>query len=168
MNTNCKKIILTGLAALGLMGETLHAATVQIEWSDPAKFRDIEAGTNTNQKRFEAQVVKELGEYFAAAAGSHLATDQTLRLNIEDLDLAGDVEYFFTHFDNRGIRVIRDVYIPSIKFTYELLDHNGATIQAGKENLKDIGFHYSGLNPVNNAPLDYEKRLIEYWFKETF
>src|SRR5690606_18883672 len=160
--------LVAGVASLALMTSAVQAANVDIQWDDPDSFSDIEAGTNQSQQRFQERVVEELGEHFKEAAEEYLPDDQTLRLLIRDVDLAGDVEYFFTSFDNGGVRVVRDVYFPSIEFSYELLDEDGVVIESGDENVRDIGFRHSGVDHFAEAPLDYEKDLIDSWFEETF
>lgn len=163
-----RTLFCTGAAALALIAGAAQAAKVDIDWADPEEFTDIEAGTNQNQKRFQQRVVDELGEHFRETAESELPADQTLKLTIQDVNLAGDVEYFFTSFDNQGLRVIRDIYFPSIEFSYELRDEDGDVIKSGQENISDIGFKYAGSDRLDSAPLNYEKELIESWFEDTF
>src|SRR5690606_33388753 len=158
-----KSMFISG-AALTLLTGAAWAADVEIQWDDVDSFSDVEAGSNQSQRRFQEQVVDELSMHFREAAEAHLDDDQTLRLLIRDVDLAGDVEYFFTRFDNGGVRVIRDVYFPSIECSYELLNEDGEVIKQGDENVRDIGFRHAGLDHMDQAPLDYEKELIDSWF----
>lgn len=159
----------------GMLGATLfamfltgwvQAATVEIEWREPEKYRDIQAG-NESPKNFQERVTATLTSYFEDAAEDHLAADQSLNLTITDVDLAGDVEYFFLDFP-QGIRVMREVYFPSISFTYELKDAAGTVIKTGEENIKDMGYRFSGMMFIYEPPMNYEKRMIHDWFSETF
>lgn len=154
-------LLFTSLLAL-----VVQAATVEIVWQNPEAYRDIRAG-NESPQAFRERVTATLGEYFKDAAEDHLPADQSLHLTISDVDLAGDVEYFFLAFP-QGIRVMRDIYFPSISFTYELRDASGALIKSGEENIKDMGYRFSGLMFINDPPLNYEKRLIHDWFSENF
>lgn len=157
----------TVLAASGLLfALQLQAATVEIVWQEPENFRDIRAG-NQSPVRFEERVIKALTGFFEEAAAKHLPSDQSLHLTITDVDLAGDVEYFFLDFA-QGIRVMRDVYFPSIDFSYELKDASGAVIKSGEENIKDMGYLYSGSNFVNDPAFNYEKEMIDDWFRKNF
>lgn len=152
--------------ALAALAAPLHAGMVDIEWQDPGKYRDMRAG-NEGQKNFEERVTATLTEAFADAAADHLPDDQTLRLTITDVDLAGDVEYFFLDFP-QGIRVMRDVYFPSIRFSWQLVDAGGAVLESGSENIKDMGYRFSGMNFIYDPPFNYERRLIHDWISETF
>ncbi len=141
-------------------------ADVEIQWLEPEKFRDIRGGT-VNQQRFQQQVIAVLTAYFEEAASEILAPGQNLRLSITDVDLAGDVEYFFFRFPF-GVRVMRDVYFPAIEFNYVLTNEDGEVIRSGEENIKDMGYLYSGGLFIKDPPFDYEKRMIFDWFRKNF
>ena len=156
-------IVLTCLL-LGLSNGIL--ADVEIEWVEPERFRDIQGG-DVNQKRFQNQVIAVLTAHFEEAAAQTLPAGQDLRISITDVDLAGDVEYFFFRFPF-GIRVMRDIYFPSIKFSYVLSDESGEVLKSGDTNIRDMGYLFSGNHFINNPPFDYEKRMIDDWFRDTF
>jgi len=150
-----------------LLAPALQAAQVNLNWQQPENYRDIEAGNLGSNIKYQQRVIDQLGEYIQEAADKYLAPDQRLNMTITDIDLAGDVRYFFTRFPE-GVRVVSDVYFPSIEFSYELLDGNNKLVISGEENVKDMGFLFSGTHMVRNAPLGYEKRMIDNWFRETF
>lgn len=158
------KAVLTLLALC--VAALAQAATVEITWQDPEKYRDIRAG-NEGQQNFQDRATAALTRAFEDAAADHLPADQSLHLTITDVDLAGDVEYFFLDFP-QGIRVMRDIYFPSISFSYELKDATGTVIKSGEENIKDLGYRFSGMMFINDPPFNYENRLIHDWISETF
>lgn len=154
------------IACLSLCALGRVSADVQIEWIEPERYRDVR-GAEVNQKRFQDQVIAALTAHFEEAAEQYLPPDQNLLLSIMDVDLAGDVEYFFFRFPF-GIRVMRNVYFPAIEFNYELTDADGEVLQSGQANIKDMGYLYSGRIYIDDPPLDYEKRMIDDWFRDTF
>lgn len=158
-------ILMLGGCLLSLAA--LHAAEVSIVWQEPETFRDIEAGNLMAQKQFQQRVIDELGRHIKAAADQYLPDQYRLNMTVTDVDLAGDVEYFFTRFPD-GIRIVRDLYFPSIEFTYELTDETGTVRITGQENVRDIGFQFAGSRFITNAPFGYEKRMIDKWFRDTF
>lgn len=143
-----------------------QAAVLEIEWIDTKSYRDIRASSES-QKGFEERVIRNLTEFFRAAVEEHFPADQTLYVRITDLDLAGDVNYFFTRY-NQPVRVVRNIFFPSIEFSYELRDAQDQVIKSGDENIKDMGFLFSGVRSLKNPPFNYEKQLIDDWFKNTF
>lgn len=165
-NLIIKHICLVALSLCLIMTMTTWAADVKIEWTDPEKYRDIRGG-DENQNRFQERVIKALTEHFENAAAETLPAEQTLDLKITDVDLAGDVDYFFFRF-SRSVRVMRDVHFPSIEFNYVLKDENGNILKSGEENIKDMGYLFSGKFHLNDPPFDYEKRMIDDWFRKNF
>ena len=155
------------LSSLLIVPTALQAAQVNLRWQEPESYRDIRAGGLGSEIKFQKQVIDELGEYIQEAANKYLAPNQQLNMTVTDIDLAGDVQYFFTRFPE-GVRVVSNLYFPSIEFTYELLDVDNKVTMSGEENVKDIGFQFSGSRVVREAPLGYEKRMIDEWFRATF
>jgi hypothetical protein len=143
-----------------------QAAVLEIEWVDIKEYRDIQA-SNQAQKVFEEHVIKNLTGFFRTAAKKHLPDNQTLHIRITDLDLAGDVDYFFMDYDH-PVRVVKEMYWPSIEFSYELRDAQNQVIKSGSENIKDMDFLVLGAKSIKSTSFNYEKRLIDNWFKNTF
>jgi hypothetical protein len=168
MNRNLilKGLCLTAMSLYLTMATAAQAAKVEIVWFEPEKYRDIRSD-GESQKSFQNRVITALTGYFEEAAAKILPADQTLSLKITNVDLAGDVEYFFLRFST-GVRMMRDIYFPSIEFNYELRDAGGKVLKSGKENIKDMGYLFSGMAYINNPPFDYEKRMINDWFKKNF
>jgi hypothetical protein len=144
---------------------TAQAATVAFEYTDPADFRDIRA-TDTSQQRFQARVLHELEDQFRREATA-LPEDQTLHVTLKDVDLAGEIEYFYRGYPF-GLRVIRNVDSPSVAFSYELRDAEGSVLQTGEEKIRDVGFRFTTLMPLDRSPFRYEKALISEWYDESF
>jgi hypothetical protein len=164
MCKNLSKVVVTIVWVL--LASLVQAGKVEIEWQNPDKYRDIEAG-NEPQKNFKERVTASLTSAFADAAEDHLPAEQVLHLTITDVDLAGGVEYFFVAFP-QGIRMMRDIYFPSIRFSWELKDASGTVIKSGSENIKDMGYRFSMRMFINDPPFNYENRLIHDWISKTF
>ena len=160
------KIRVLGLAACAL-ALSAQAAEVEIHWQEPERFTDIRASNTASQRQFQRQVIDELGEAIQCSADKYLPEDHRLEMTVTDLDLAGDVEYFFTRFQF-GIRVVRELYFPSIEFSYALYDGEGELLKSGEENVRDMGFQFAGTYQVRNAPFGYECEMIDDWFERTF
>ncbi|WDE10999.1 DUF3016 domain-containing protein [Thalassomonas haliotis] len=157
-------IITTG--ALLLMTSTAlstaFAADSEVKWTEPEKYRDIRPG-DENRKRFQERTFKELEKYFAKLAAK-LPEKQTLKIEVTDVDLAGDVR-FGSH---RQIRIIKDIYSPRMAFSYQLLSADKTLLSSGEVNLKDLNFmHGRGIKHRHEA-LNYEKNMLDDWFEETF
>ena len=148
-----------------LLSQGAQAAKVELQWQDPAQFRDIRS-TDIGQKAFQARVMEELEEQFRREA-DQLADDQTLFIAVEDVDLAGEIEYFHRGYPF-GLRVIRRLDSPSLKLRYELRAADDTVLAAGAGRVRDPGFRSTTLMPVDRSMLKYEKALISDWYDEAF
>jgi hypothetical protein len=139
-----------------------HAAKINVTWSDPSKYRDIDAGTE-GRKRFQENMFSEFDKHFSKL-GKALPEDQTLDIEVTDVDLAGDV-----HAGGMNqIRIVKDLYFPRIKFSFKLINADKAIILSDNVNLKDMNFMVGGSLRYRNQALGYEKQLLDDWFKDTF
>jgi hypothetical protein len=161
MTKRLSAIAITLLAAMPLA----HAATVELTWGDPVKFRDIRTAEG-NQKRYQQEVMDELASQFKSQA-EKLPADQILKINIKDLDLAGDLEYFHSGFPF-GLRVVRNVDFPGMKLSYELRDSKNQVLKAGDSDVSDLGFRDGIQLPYQTGSYYYEKKMIKQWYQREF
>lgn len=163
MKTQSKALLATACGVL--LTTAVSAATVEVEWGNPEEFQDIRA-TDVNQRRFNERVMNELEEQFRREAAK-LPADQTLHIAVNDVDLAGEIEYFHGNHPF-GLRVIRRVDAPSLSLSYELRDDSDAVLQSGEEKFRDSGFRFTTLIPADRSMLRYEKDLISEWYQKSF
>jgi hypothetical protein len=160
-----KRAKLVFIAAMALATAGAQAATVNVQWNDPKEYRDIRA-VQSSQQRFEERVIEELEEEFRDEAAK-LPADQTLNISVKDVNLAGEVEYFYRDYPF-GLRVIRNVDFPQLELSYELRDANDQVIQSGDETLQDLGFRFDAPTRADRSTLRYEKALIHEWYQQSF
>jgi hypothetical protein len=163
MQTLNKALLLTVCGVLLSTGA--NAASVEIEWVNPDGFRDIRA-VDINQQRFRERVLNELEEQFRREAAK-LPAEQSLHIAVNDVDLAGEIEYFHNNHPF-GLRVIRRVDAPSLSLSYELRDSSDAVLQSGEGTVRDSSFRSTTLMPVDRSILRYEKALIRDWYQKAF
>ena len=148
-------------AALLALVPLTEAATVEVSWKDPQEFRDIRT-VNDNQLRFQERVMTELEQQIRDETLSRLDDGQSLKVEIDDLDLAGDIEYFHPNYPF-GLRVVRNVDFPQMTLSYELRAADGTLLKAGTEHVADLGFRFTTLIGNDRTPLRYEKQMIREW-----
>ena len=142
---------------------SVMAGESEVTWTNPDKYRDVKANDMESRKRFEERTFKNLEKHFAKLA-AQLPEGQTLKLDVTDVDLAGDV--------NAGgierIRIVKEIYFPRMKFSYELVGADNSVIVADEINLKDMNFMTGSRLKYRNDSLGYEKKMLDDWFKKTF
>lgn len=138
------------------------AGESEVTWTNPDKYTDIRAG-NEHRAKFKARIFNHFEKHFSKLS-EKLPDGQVLKVNVTNVDLAGDVR--FDTMDR--IRVIRDLYIPRMKFTYELVNSNKSIVDSGEVDLKDMGFMQQSANIGHHQAIYYEKKMLNKWFKNTF
>jgi hypothetical protein len=149
--------------SFAFLAPSVMAANVEIKWTEPSNYRDVQPSNNGSRKNFEEQTFKNLEKHFTKLA-SQLPENQTLKIEVTDIDLAGDVNYGGI---NR-LRIIKDIHFPRIEFSYELIDNDKKSIVSGEVNLKDMNFMMGARLKYRNDSLGYEKKMLDDWFKDTF
>lgn len=159
-----KKIKITLLAALAFLSlpQVVNAATSEVTWTDYEKYRDIKSGSES-RKHFRERVFNDLEKHFAKLASS-LPEDQVLKIDVTDVDLAGDTLIGGIN----QLRIIKDVYIPRMNFSYRLVHADGSIITSDKIVLKDMNFMMGNSLKYQNKSLGYEKKMLDDWFADTF
>ena len=136
------------------------AATSEVKWTNPDKYRDVDAGDG-HRAKFKARIFANFEEHFSLLA-EKLPEGQTLLIDVKDVDLAGDV-----HQNMQRIRVIKEIFFPRIEFSYQVLDGNKNVLTSGDVNLKDMSFMMGSNLRYNRDSLGYEKRMLDEWFEKT-
>lgn len=156
-----RRIATVCAAALGCLYGAAHAApaAVDIAFVEPQAYADFGHASweiERNERVLTAHM-RKLG-------ARYLAPDQSLKVEVLDVDLAGEVE--------RGQRgtvrlLINRADIPSITLRYTL-DRPGMAPQQGEERIVDMDYM-----PMREATglyeaMAYERYMLEQWFKTRF
>lgn len=139
----------------------VQAAQVEVKWTNPDKYTDIKAGEG-HRKKFQEQTFKTLEEHLAKMA-EMLPEQQKLLIDVTNLDLAGDVNYTM-----KRIRIIKDIFTPRMKFSYQLLNADNTVVKSEDVSLNDMGFMMSNSLKYRSKSLSYEKEMLDDWFRKTF
>lgn len=152
--------ILTIFISSILIAPNAVAASSEVTWTDYEKYRDIREG-NENRKSFRERTFKSFEKHFILLASS-LPEKQVLKIDVTDVDLAGDVNIGGIN----QVRVVKQIYSPRMTFSYQLLDESGKVIQEENVELRDMNFMSGSNSKYRNQSLGYEKRMLDKWFKE--
>lgn len=150
----------TWLAALSLAVTGAAWAGVSVSYVQAEKFSDL-----PRQATERERMLKALSEHFQKL-GQKLPPDQTLKIEVTDIDLAGREEPSRRTMDD--LRVLRGgADWPHMSLRYSL-ESNGKVLRSGSDNLSDMSY----LNRINSYSsgdtLRYEKRMIDDWFAQQF
>jgi hypothetical protein len=143
---------------LAAAGAAAHAGTVSVSFADSSRFAD--AGRMDWEKEANLRVI---AQHLQSLGQRHLPADRTLRIEVVDVDLAGEPQTF-----KRDLRVARgNADFPRIVLRYAL-ESNGRAVKNGEETVSALDYtHYVGV-PRSSEALAIEKRMLDRWFRERF
>ncbi|SMO87208.1 DUF3016 domain-containing protein [Paracoccus laeviglucosivorans] len=151
----------TCASLLCAMLATPAMADVVVDYAGLAGSRDPGLRSDRDRRIVVAQLdrsIQELGQRY-------LQPGQDLRIDIVELDLAGDFEPWRSGMQD--VRIMRDVTPPKIRIRYALTQ-NGQPIQSGEARLGDMNYLSDPRAMNDSEPLIHEKLLLRDWFKKTF
>ena len=152
---------LVSLAMAWACSSVLAAGNVQVAYVQPEKFADI--GITPRDRE---DTLKQLTKHFEVLAERYLADGQRLKVEVLDVDMAGEIR--------PSIRVGHDVRIvkgeadwPIIKMRYAL-EAPGQAARGGESTLADMGYARRTRQMREDEPLHYERRMLDEWFAAQF
>lgn len=155
-----KMKLLSFIAASSILATSIvQAGVANVEWSNSDDYRDIRPANET-KKRFKERTFKALEAHLVKLA-EQLPEGFQLKLKVTDIDLAGNVEFGRT----QPIRIVRQMFSPSMDFEYQLLDAKNEVVKSESVELKDMNF-LSHLNKYKSRDsYAYEKLMLDKWFE---
>ena len=161
--------LIISVVTLGFSSLVLAQAEVEIVWDKPENYRDVRP-SNESRKRFRESTFEHIHKYMNKLALA-LPENNKLLMTVNDLDLAGQVwPASFAGFGQSGsdLRIIKQIDIPSIKFSYQLVDQSGDVLQQADVKLKDMSFLDRSGHSFRSDTLRYEKSMLKRWFNKEF
>jgi hypothetical protein len=148
---------LAGSLLIALLWTAPANATVTVTFAgNPDRYTDI-----FNHGRSMAGEIKA---YVLQLGARYVPKNQTLKITILDIDLAGVDETF----RNPSLpRIMRESTWPRIRLRYELTQ-NRRVISAGEELVSDQMYLGSLGMASSGDSLRYEKNMLDDWFRKKF
>jgi hypothetical protein len=153
-------VVFTLATLLAATGAAHAAGAVQISFVKPENFADIRDRTYSRE-----QNLKALEEVFTSAAQPYVADGQTLKIEVLDVDLAGEVRYGGRANDVRVLRGRADW--PRIAFRWSV-EGAGAAPRSGEAVVQDMAYLQRIPPATSYTSLVYERRMLDEWFRLQF
>ena len=144
------------LAALACLAAA-HAAVI-VTFKEPERYSEtglFRAEGPRAMKAIEAHL-KHLGE-------AYLPADQTVRVEVLDIDLAGEDRLRANGQDIRVMRGRADVPVIRLRYTWE---RPGTPPLSAEETVSDMAYLQRTVPSLE--PFAHEKRMLETWFRQRF
>ena len=147
------------LAALAALPAARAAGTVDVSFVNAGQFSDAGRGLVDRER-----TLKSLADHLRSL-GPRLADGQTLRVEVLDVDLAGEIEPVRTD----ELRILRGrADWPRINLRFRL-SAGEQSLKSGEQRIADMNY-LSVLrgHDLRQIDLAYEKRMLTKWFDESF
>ncbi len=159
-------LLVGGTSASAARADTDTAAhpPVQVTYANPANFTENRVYGNEDHYN-DLAYLGPLKAFIIKRATPMLSPGQHLRITITDIKLAGAYEPWLGPDWDR-VRIMRDIYPPSIDLEFTWTGKNGAILRQGTRKLRDMGYLDSGSARWNDSgPLQYDKALLGNWLR---
>jgi hypothetical protein len=158
-----KRIALAIAAAL-MVASSAHAApVVEVNFINPQNYSDASPysiGTNEKDRDW---ALAELRKELEGLGARLLRSDDRLKLDVLDVDLAGEVQRSRTGLERR---VLNEQRMPRFQIRYSL-NRAGAEM-SGEERVTELGYLFNPNRCRSDEPLCREKTVLADWFERTF
>jgi Protein of unknown function (DUF3016) len=153
---------LVAAAAAVLFSVAAQAAgVVQVTFVKPEQFSDVRDAHMQSDRYLEL-----LKANISAAALPYLADGQTLKVDVLDVDLAGEIRRGARPNDVRVLKGGADW--PRIQMRWSL-EAGGQALKSGEATVQDMAYLQRVISvPGSQDALRYERRMLDDWFKNTF
>ena len=155
------------LLTISLTEAAAKPSALTVHFDDAEHYTDVSlSGASTDNIR--QSVLDGLQDYLVTLADDKLPKQQTLSIDILDIDMAGAFEPWRTP-QLTNTRIIRDIYPPRIKLHYVWRNSQGMRLAEADETLSDLNYlQFADPGYIRNDPLRYEKTLLRRWFETRF
>jgi hypothetical protein len=144
-----------------LLATAAHAAgTVNVSFVQPQNFTDVKDRHLSPDRHLEA-----LKRHLEQAAAPYVADGQTLKIEVLDVDLAGEVKPSARANDLRVLKGGADW--PRIQLRYAL-ESPGQATRSGEARMQDMAYLMHHAHLSGGDALAYERRMLDDWFKAEF
>ena len=144
------------LAALTLAGAAQSAVVVT--------FKDPERYSETGVFRDDGPAAMEhIGMFLTRLGERYLPADQTVRIEVLDMDLAGEQQMGPRGQDIRVMRGRADWPTIKLRYTWE---RPGTAPVSAEEKVADMSYLQRTVPSLE--PFAHEKRMLETWFRQRF
>ena len=145
---------------LALTAAAAQAGTAQVTFVDPTDYSD--GGRHVGEGD---QFRTELARHLQRLAERVLPADQTIVIEVLDVDLAGEPRISGRLDNPRVVRGRADWPRIELRYTLRVGDK---TLASGQELVQDMAYMNTSLVLTSTESLPYEKRMLTRWFERHF
>lgn len=144
------------------LAASLALATAQASAAATVNYIDVDKMSDVPRYQSDREFMQDDLREYIEKLSTKLPAGQQLKLDILDIDLAGDV---FPRVAIHDVRVYRGrADWPRIHLRYSI-EQDGKVIRSGETTLSDPNYQMS-FNRHTNDTYGYEKQMFDDWFRK--
>ena len=156
------RVLVIAVSLLALAGLAPASSGVSVTFVHPEDYADAAYARARAGELERAEVQRDIEQHLQGLCDRALRPDETLRIEILEIDLAGQFEPF--RFAPGGdVRVFRDASWPRLRLRYTLM-RGGEVAESREEQLADMNYLASFNRYAKSDRLRYEKAMLDAWF----
>lgn len=152
-------------AALVFGAGAAWAGTAEVNFLEPDGYSDAGGRGGMRDLPTREAVLREIRAHLLDLAQRNLAPNQSLKVDVIDVDIAGRREVL--RAGAQDVRVYDDISPPRIKLRFALSE-DGRVVASGEERLSDPSYLNTLSRPSSGDPLRYERPMLTKWFVARF
>jgi len=158
--------LLAAISAVATAAEDKLPARIQVSWAPTEQLSEVKDNQINRGWMRPDEWTKTLGDHLRKRADRILPPGQQLDVHIDDIKLAGSFEPWHRP-GAEDIRIMKDIYPPSMKLHYKLTGADGTTIREDDAKLRDTSYLQRAVANTTD-PLRFDKRMIDEWLAREF
>jgi hypothetical protein len=139
-------------------------AAVTVDFTDPQGYRDASFDGDYRVDADEP-ALRGIGNHLQKLGARYLPPDQSLKVEVLDVDLAGRLMPWQPRF--YGTRLMDEVTWPAIRMRYTL-ERDGAVVMSAEESVIDQLYLGRPREYFSSDRLVFEKQMLDDWFRARF
>ena len=156
------RAVLGASCLLACSGMAAAGSGLSVTFVHPEGYADAAYARPSGGELERAEVQRDIERHLQRLAERGLRIGQALRIEILEIDLAGQFEPFRFRAGS-DVRIFRDVSWPRLGLRYTLTV-GGQVAESREEQLTDMDYLASFNRYSRNDRLRYEKALLDAWF----
>lgn len=133
-----------------------------IVWEDPSVYKDIDGEQYKNRKD-QLKVINSLANSFIKINKRSLPDHWNLTLEVNDVDLAGQLQPALNRATGNYLRVVKQGFPASMKFSYVLKNASGEVVSQGDVKIRQNIERFT----MGNEPYSYLTTGFKRWLRST-
>jgi len=154
------RILSAGLVAAALLCAWPALARVDVRYVQPERFSDSDMRSSGSR----AGIMSTFDRHFDKLGARYLKHNQTLRIDVLNIRLAGHTEPWQRQFSN--VRILRDSTPPRFRLRYTLTE-GGRVLMQGEETITDTAYLMHSAR-IGSGRYEHEKEMLRDWFRNRF